>query len=141
MRLRPDAFRPPQLKSNAQRKRRRPQGRQGAIEKTAAIAQTIARRIKRIQWNDKNIGLHGFSIQWRGNAANVGGKRRLRRPGAKDQRRLPGDGHGQDDGRARLAPDFDGGAHVRFVVNRPAKRDAFAGRLRECLQQMRDDLP
>jgi hypothetical protein len=141
MRLRPDAFRSPQFKPHAQRARRRPQSRQGAIEKTAAIAQTITRRVKRVQRNDKDIGLHGFSSQGRGNAKGIVGQWRLWRPDAEKQWCLRRDGHGQGGGCARLAPDFDGGAYIGFVVYWPAKGDAVAGRLREGLQQMRDDLP
>jgi hypothetical protein len=140
MRLWLDACRPPQFKPNAQDERRARQGRQGAIEKSAAITQTIACRIECVQRNDENIGVQHFSVSWRGNAGCVGGQRCFWRPCAKNQRRLRRDDHRQGNVRARCAPDFDDRAYVRLVLDRPAERNAFAGRLRKNPQQMRGNL-
>jgi len=115
------------------------QGGQGAVKVAAPITQPVAFFIHPINRQQQDAGDDPVPGGRGGNAVAVRGQGGIRGPGAKGQGGGVFHHHRQGRGGAPAGQGHQGGAQVRFVMDRPAKAHYLLGQLGKARQQVGAD--
>jgi len=121
VRRRPDTRDAVDLEADADRQRARRQRRQRAVEKAAAVAETVAGCVETVERQQDQVGCQPGAGSRCRNVITIGGQRRFRRPFTEGQWLARGDDHRQRRACAGPRPVRQQGTHVRLVLDRPAE--------------------